>query len=958
MLTGQHLGRYEIRSIIGKGGMGEVYSAHDSELDRNVAIKILPSEFTTDPDRKVRFRQEARAVSALNHPNIITIYEIGEDEHGSFLATEFVDGRTLREVLQNESLNLSRSLRIIKQIANALVAAHAAGIVHRDIKPENIMLRRDSIVKVLDFGLAKQNENIFRDDSSGNNITDPGMVLGSARYMSPEQSRGLEVDARTDIWSLGVVLYELVTGKVPFDGNTAADTLAAVIYEEHEPIWRFLPNAPLELQRIVRKALQKDREERYQSVKDFALDIRDLLHELEHTDSGKRSAHTSTQPNFSENPTIIRRADGSVFTSDQNPAFASNPNAGRRLGKLRSPLLGLAVLAGVVVLLFAGAGVYEEFSSQAPLAVGAFARPQISRINTDGRVSMPSISPDGKYVAYVAGEFGSRNLVVRQIATDSVVSVVPPTNLNFTSLTFSPTGDYIYYCLSSTNSAVKTLYRVPALGGAAKKLVEDVDSGVTFSPDGKQFAFIRHRPETNDDVVFVVNSESLAGEPLLISKDAGYDFFSMRLAWSPDGQKILLGAGRRQGGFVSSTHLAEINVSERTMKALKTRDFYAVTSVAWFSDGSGFLFTARETQNSQLQIWRSTYPEPAVEQVTSDFNDYTEASVTADGRALVTLKADTVSSIWKYSPTTKSMTQFGSDSRNMHGAHGLVQTADGSVIYTHNEGKETDLWIVDREGKNARPLLAEPGYAVSPVVTPDGRHLIYNLQKDKSSRIWKTDPDGTNAVALTEENANFADFSPQVTPDGRFIVFQRMLVDADRSVLARIPIDGGAVETVFESEGLSIYQPRVSPDGKRIAFMTFDIRSFQKKLLIAAVIDNKFGSIEREIENNLINQYLWSPDSRSLTISTNRAGAQNLWRQPIDGSPAKPLTDFNSGKIMNYAWTSDGRELLISRGNTNNDLIIIRDGSREDSPATATYPANRRRTAFEIVAGVFDRFRY
>lgn len=956
MLTGQHLGRYEIRSIIGKGGMGEVYSAHDSELGRNVAIKILPSEFTTDPDRKVRFRQEARVVSALNHPNIITIYEIGEDEHGSFLATEFIDGRTLREVLQNESLTLLRSLRIVEQTANALVAAHAAGIVHRDIKPENIMLRRDSIVKVLDFGLAKPSENILHEDSSGNNITDPGMVLGSARYMSPEQARGLEVDSRTDIWSLGVVLYELVTGKVPFNGNTAADTLAAVIYEEHEPVWRFLPNAPVELQRIIRKALQKDPDERYQSVKDFALDIRDLLYEIEHSDSGKRSVHTSVEPNFSENPTMMRRADGSTYTSDKSRVFASGPQVGRRSGKLRKTFLAVGVLVVAFVLLFAGASVYENFSSQPPMAAGAFARPQISRINTDGRVLMPSISPDGKYVAYVAGEFGSRSLAVRQIATDSVVSVVPPTNLNFTSLTFSPTGDYIYYALGTTNSAVSTLYRVPTLGGAAKKLVEDVDSSVTFSPDDKQFAFIRHRPETNDDVVFVVNAETLTPEPLLTSKDAGYDFFAMRPAWSPDGQKILLGAGRRQGGFVSSTDLAEIDVRERTVRPLNTREFYSVTNVAWFSDGSGFLFTARETQDSPAQIWRATYPDAVIEQVTSDFNDYTEASVATNGRMLVTLKADTVSSLWKYSPATKSMTQFVPESRNMHGYRGLVQTADGSVIYTHNEGKEADLWVVDRDGKNARALLTGAGNAFAPVVTPDGKHLVFNLQKDKSSRIFMVDADGKNELALTDETPDHADFSPQVTPDGKFVIFERMQGNADRDVLMRIPIGGGEAETFFESEGLSIYQPRISADGKRIAFMTFDLHSFQKKLVIATVVDNKLAATEREIENNLINQYLWSPDSRSLTISTNRGGAQNLWRQPIDGSAAKQITDFTSGKIVNYTWTNDGRELLIARGNTNNDLILIRDADKSGTSTTASFPAGQRRTVFEVFSQLVYTF--
>src|SRR4051812_7421869 len=267
MLTGQRFGRYEIQSKIGEGGMGEVYTAHDSELGRNVAIKLLPGEFTNDADRRSRFRQEARVISAINHPNIITIYEIGENEHGSFLATEYVEGRTLREVIKSESLTLPRILHLIEQAANALVAAHAAKIIHRDIKPENIMVRRDSIVKVLDFGLAKPNEAVIMGNNSESNKTVPGTVMGSARYMSPEQARGLPVDERTDIWSLGIILYEMLTGSVPFNGESTADTLAAVIYKEPVPIGQILPNAPIELQRILRKALQKDREERYQSVK-------------------------------------------------------------------------------------------------------------------------------------------------------------------------------------------------------------------------------------------------------------------------------------------------------------------------------------------------------------------------------------------------------------------------------------------------------------------------------------------------------------------------------------------------------------------------------------------------------------------------------------------------------------------------------------------------------------------
>ncbi|MGQ0542858.1 MAG: protein kinase domain-containing protein [Blastocatellia bacterium] len=947
MQTGEQFGRYEIRNKIGEGGMGEVYSAHDAELDRSVAIKLLPNEFTSDDERKARFRQEARVVSALNHPNIITIYEIGENDFGHFLATEFIEGTTLREIIKRESLTLTRILKIIEQAANALVAAHHERIVHRDVKPENIMVRRDGIVKVLDFGLAKPVVGFKSADDSSENKTIPGTVMGSARYMSPEQARGLEVDERTDIWSLGVVLYELLVGKAPFDGETTADTLAAVIYHDPEPIANILPNIPVELQRILRKSLQKDREERYQDVKDFALDIKELLHEIEHANSGNRSGHVTSSPDFNENPTMIHRTISANHSTDKTTVMTSGKSYAAPRNRRRWPLIAGPALA-VVLMAFGALAFFNWQIAETPLAATAFVRPQISRINTDGRVLLPVISPDGKYVAYVAGEFGSRSLVVRQIATDSIVTVVPPTNLNLHSVTFSPTGDYVYYCQTSTDFSINTLYQVPTLGGTPKKLIEDVDSAVTFSPDGKQFAFARHRSDTNEDVIFIVNVETLAAEPLISNRETDYNFFANRLAWSPDGRTILTGAGKRQSGFVTNTDVAEILISEKKVRPLNRREFFFITNLVWFADGSGFLFSGRETQNSPNQIWRSSYPSSEIEQITNDFNDYLDVSVSSDGRNIITLKGDTVSSVWRYSPATKKNTQLTTESRNLEGYHGLVQRRDGKLIYSRNEGKEADLWISDDDGKNARALLAEPGYSVMPVTTPDGKNIIFNLQKDKSSRIWKTDADGKNAVRLTNEDANYADFNPQVTPDGKYVIFQRKIGNDERFSLMKVPVGSGPTEPFYESDNLSVFQPRISPDGKRIAYTTYDVRSFQKKLMIATILDNKFGKVEREIEYNLVNQFMWSPDSKSLTILTNRGGAQNIWRQPADGSPATQITDFKSGKILNFAWTEDGKEMIIARGNTNNDLILIRDAERVPSGPNVAGDSSRRRQAFNL----------
>jgi serine/threonine-protein kinase len=300
--SGTKLGRYEIRSKIGAGGMGEVYLAQDTKLDRKVALKILPAEVAAHPDRMRRFVQEAKAASALNHPNIITIYEIDETDSGHFIATEFIDGETLREREANAPLKLTESLDIASQLAAALAAAHAAGIVHRDIKPENVMLRRDGIVKVLDFGLAKLTAPTSLDSVDGeaptrpNVNTDPGMVMGTAVYMSPEQARGLTVDARTDIFSLGIVLYEMVAGRLPFDGSNRNEIMASVLSEEEPQLLaRFAREVPAELERIVSKALRKNRDQRYQTTKDLLLDLQSLKQQSDFEAKLERSTPPETR---------------------------------------------------------------------------------------------------------------------------------------------------------------------------------------------------------------------------------------------------------------------------------------------------------------------------------------------------------------------------------------------------------------------------------------------------------------------------------------------------------------------------------------------------------------------------------------------------------------------------------------------------------------------------------------
>jgi len=936
MLAGQRFGRYEVRSKLGEGGMGQVYTATDSELGRNVAIKVLPSEFVTDSERRSRFHQEARVISALNHPNIITIYEIGENEHGSFLATEFVEGRTLRDVIKTESLTLSRILKIIEQAANALVAAHAAGIVHRDIKPENVMLRGDGIVKVLDFGLAKPRTPVIPPDDADSNKTVPGTVMGSARYMSPEQARGLDLDERTDIWSLGVVLYELLAGHVPFEGETAADTMAQVIYKELQPISHVLPNLPFELYRIIKKALQKDRDERYQSVKDVALDVKSLLFELEHANSGERDSGglVISRLETSENPTMIHRTISADHTTDHTNVRTVGP-ARYPVQNVKSKAWRYVLLAAVPTLLFVaiGFGTYSYFRSGEASLATAFTRTQISRVNTDGKVSSPALSPDGRYVVFVSGDPGARSLVVRQVATESAVTVVPATTLNLANVSFSPEGDHVYYTETRPDGSLNTLYRVPTLGGMPKKLIEDVDSGVTFSPDGKQFAFIRHATSDSSDNIIIADTSTLEMHPFLSTKDTDYDSFAFRLAWSPDGKRFLIGAGKRQGGFVTRTDVSEISIADKTIRRLIPTDIFFASNFVWFEDGSGFLFIGRENQNGSAQIWRSSYPPAELHQVTNDFNDYLDLSMSADGRKLITIKGDTSSSIWRYLPTSKGLNQLTDESRNLEGFGGLIERPDKSLIYTRNEAKQSQIWMANADGKEPRSLFTEEGYSSAPVVTPDGRFMVFNLQKnkEKTSQLWRSDSSGKNAVPLTEEKTDCADFNPQLTADGRTVIFQRQLSTMDRSVLMKVAIDGGEPEVVFSDDELSAFQPRISPDSKQLAFITYNVRTFDKKIQIAGFENGRLGKIENTLEVNLVSQFFWSPDGKSLTALTTRGGTPNLWRLPLDGSAPAPITEFTSGRVLNFAWSPNGKSLLIARGNTNNDLVMIRDAGANAS---------------------------
>lgn len=489
--VGESIGHYQVIELIGSGGMGSVYLAADTRTGRKVALKLLPHELSKDQNRVQRFQQEARAVLALNHPNIVTIYEIGQVDGRHFIATERIQGETLRHRLAAKSISVGEALDIAIQVAAALTAAHEQSIVHRDIKPENIMLRTDGYVKVLDFGIAKLTQIETASSPEAQTAlkvrTAPGMVIGTVNYMSPEQARGLPVDQRTDIWSLAVVLYEMVAGCVPFAGETSGDVIAAILERQPPPLARFSREVPDALEEIVTTALAKNRDERYQTATQMSAALRRLKQRLDLAAELQRTSPpvTDSAAGFTHDRQDTGRA------TERQVTPASNVSSAEFIAReIKRHRLGAALVFGVLALLV-GATVYAIYRSiGSSRTTPSFQAMRFTRLTTSGKAADATISPDGKYVAYINLDEGGRiSIWLRQVVTASNVKLVDSAQMGFfgipRGLTFSPDGNYLYYRartqVPTGNTNVYALFRIPVLGGDSRKVIESVFSPISFS---------------------------------------------------------------------------------------------------------------------------------------------------------------------------------------------------------------------------------------------------------------------------------------------------------------------------------------------------------------------------------------------------------------------------------------------------------------------------------------------
>ncbi len=654
--VGQSLGHYEIISLIGEGGMGEVYLAKDTILGRRVALKLLPPYISNDPDRLRRFKQEARTASSLSHPNVCVIHEISETDDGRpFIAMEYIEGVTLRQRIKETGMKLGDALDIAIQIGDALRGAHEAGVVHRDIKPENIMIRRDGYLKVLDFGLAKLTER--RNSRDGVTMStllvnsSPGTVMGTAGYMSPEQARGVAVDERTDIWSLGVVLYEMVSGKIPFAGPTPTDVVIAIVEREPPSISQYVDAVPAELERIVRKALRKDPEERYQIVREMATDLRSLRKELERDSQLDRSIH----PSFSSAGGVTGEDSGKGATG-RDKAIDTNQLAASRLttvapGIKRGRSWPWAWLA-LGCLVFAGLsfGLYKYFKKPEIATAPRFQKIAVTKLTTNGNALFASISPDGKYVAYVKSEGGRESLWLRQVESAGHLEIMPPRDGRYLGLIFSPEGNFIYYGYAVTgDSSGGEIFKIPVLATGASAMKVNLKDGPTRrSHDGKRLAFVRHDREKQADMLMVARADG-GDEQVLITRKWPERFawdWSTTPAWTDDDRDLALPlVNSDANGYYISIY--KLNLADRTENTLPlaSQRFEQPNLISLFPDATGVIMSAKAQGASFEQVWYLGV-DGSTRTVTNDLSDYRTVMLTADAKAFVTVQTQTLSNIW------------------------------------------------------------------------------------------------------------------------------------------------------------------------------------------------------------------------------------------------------------------------------------------------------------------------
>jgi len=733
-------------------------------------------------------------------------------------------------------------------------------------------------------------------------LTSPGSTVGTIAYMSPEQARGEDLDPRTDLFSLGVVIYQMATGRFPFSGATSAVVFHAILELDPTPPTQLNSMLPPKLEEIIGKALEKDRELRYQSAADLRGDLKRLKRD---TESGRKVTPSSAKISAAGESPAPATAPGTTASSSQTSAVVAA--AGRhKVGT------GAFAFVGLIVLLAAGYGVYSLISRKPGRPFENFS---VTKVTETGDAVYAVISPDGKYILSLVrakSDNGLASLWLRNVPTNSMTQVQPPADVWYgqNALSFSPDSNYLYFVRSDPGTpALKFLYRAPLLGGTSEKLAEDVDSSVTFSPDGRKLAFLREGNPEPGKFRLIVRSVDNREETVLASGPSSQALFDP--VWSPDGKTILC-VVTRPGDAVSGLTAVDVKTGQQHL-FLSSADYLYLP--AWMPNGHGLLLldVGSASNFTRPQIVFASYPEGKLSPVTRDTNRYSSLSVGSNGQVLATVLEE---DHWNIS--VMSAAQDGSEARPIGPANtetNFTWTRDGRLVYDKDG---TMNWIDPDSGAKGAFQTEPDSTSGNPSACSDGRYLVFDHQTRAANdgrNIWRADASGGNLKQLSNGKV---DHWPVCSPDGRWVYY---LAGAAR-YLTRVPIDGGASHRVTD---LPAMQFGISPDGTTLAFVTIDHANGHEEKL--AVVEADTGKVRALLKRDKTTGALvrYTPDGKALVYAFREKGVENLWQQPLDGSPGKQLTSFKSEHIYDFHWSFDGSRLALVQGHTDSDVVLMRE---------------------------------
>jgi serine/threonine protein kinase/Tol biopolymer transport system component len=865
--------------------MGVVFEARDQKLGRHVAIKVLTESTRESGDALKRFWREACAASSLNHPGICTVHELNESAETPFIVMELLEGNSLEKLYRDHAMPYPKLLDLSEQVADALDAAHRKGIVHRDIKPANIFVTNAGQIKILDFGLATLDRGNTDADATTAAIalTHSGSTMGTVAYMSPEQARGELLDTRSDLFSLGVVLYQLSTGRHPFTGATTAVVFDRILNESPVAATSLNPQLPVEFENILGKALEKDPDLRCQSAAELRADLKRL----------QRGSPTGS--------------GSAAHASGAASSEAASPSA---VGKSRRK----AIVFACLLILAGGFAAWRFWPRARP-----FAATSVSQITNVGTIERIALSGDGRFLAEVKKDKNQWALWVRNIATNTDTPILGAFAAEYAGLAFSQDGNYLYFVRGTLeNSTTSALYVMPVFGGTPRLLINDIDSIVSFSPDGSRFTYLRLSPGLKDSSaeIHIANKDGSNNQVVYSTLE-----YAGPPVWSPNGSQIAwIGT---VGTLNYALQIFNLDAKKLTTIAAPAGMSFSgpsisYTNVVWMPDGRDLLTFYLRPHSDHAQIGMVTLPSGGFHPVTNDVSAYSQLALSADGRTLATVLSNLDSNVSWYKPEGGKPLSI----TPLRISPATAAWADEDRLLFNVP--HIDIGQIDRATGDVHTFDTgdiAPGDYIS--ACPDGHVLFTGFPRGASAQwIFRMDADGGNIVPLTVSgNAP----TPECSSDSRKVSY---FVEANQMSMASVwatPLGGGSSRQILPQTGVQPFA--VSSDGKLAGLTVLNGPKAAWK-----IFDMSFGRMVSEIPldtsdlgGESSSSIRFSPDNRAVVYSVFRNAGRTLLYQPLDGSASHVLIDPTPESIPDFGWSPSGKQLAVLHLKVSSDVVLIKD---------------------------------